>query len=188
MRHIKPLLLVLVLLFAATGSTYAQEHLKFMGIPLNGTIDNFQQKLAAKGIYVDKEWNKRARFGKRYFKGKFTGETCHISIFYTKKKIVYGAQVYYSSSNEADADIFYKKIKILLQSKYGNEYTKTEMKNGYEQFTVGILNPDGSLFGSIFLNMDKDRINYGETLYSVAVSYYDKKKFQKYQQEQLNDI
>ena len=28
----------------------AQQHLKFMGIPLDGTVDNFALKLKAKGI------------------------------------------------------------------------------------------------------------------------------------------
>ena len=31
----------------------AQQHLKFMGIPLDGTIDNFALKLKAKGVTYD---------------------------------------------------------------------------------------------------------------------------------------
>ena len=34
-------------------SLSAQEHMKFMGIPLDGTIDNFTLKLKAKGVAYD---------------------------------------------------------------------------------------------------------------------------------------
>ena len=34
-------------------SISAQEHMKFMGIPLDGTIDNFTLKLKVKGVTYD---------------------------------------------------------------------------------------------------------------------------------------
>ena len=34
-------------------SVSAQEHMKFMGIPLDGTIDNFALKLKEKGVTYD---------------------------------------------------------------------------------------------------------------------------------------
>ena len=50
-------LFLLVTLFVLPAIAQ-KEHLKFMGIPLNGTITQFQNKLAAKGIKVDSKLNK----------------------------------------------------------------------------------------------------------------------------------
>ena len=39
--------------FCLCMAVSAQQHMKFMGIPLDGTIDNFAMKLKAKGITYD---------------------------------------------------------------------------------------------------------------------------------------
>ena len=42
-----------MLLVAAAFAQNANEHLKYMGIPITGTISQFQSKLAAKGVRYD---------------------------------------------------------------------------------------------------------------------------------------
>ena len=54
------------------------EHLKFMGIPLTGTITQFQQKLTAKGVTHDKKASATAPIGTRIFSGKFAGAKAEI--------------------------------------------------------------------------------------------------------------
>ncbi len=49
------------------------EHLNFMGIPLNGTITQFQTKLMAKGAKPDAKMNKELSAGCRMFKGEQDG-------------------------------------------------------------------------------------------------------------------
>lgn len=39
MKNFKPFLLAIVMLLSAATNVNAQQHLKFMGIPLTGTID-----------------------------------------------------------------------------------------------------------------------------------------------------
>lgn len=51
----KKLILTLIIILTGTFCVQAQEHLKFMGIPLTGNINSFQTKLKAKGFEVDKQ-------------------------------------------------------------------------------------------------------------------------------------
>ena len=53
----KKLILTLIIILTGTFCVQAQEHLKFMGIPLTGNINSFQTKLKAKGFEVDKQIN-----------------------------------------------------------------------------------------------------------------------------------
>lgn len=47
----KKFLLVLLSVFMCT-SIYGQVHMKFMGIPLNGTIEQFSQKLRLRALLM----------------------------------------------------------------------------------------------------------------------------------------
>lgn len=51
----------------------SKEHLKFMGIELNGTIADFQTKLLAKGLTISPQ-SKLQPTGIRVFDGTFSGE------------------------------------------------------------------------------------------------------------------
>ncbi|MFA4046769.1 hypothetical protein HPS54_11865 [Prevotella sp. PCHR] len=67
----------------------AQEHIKFMGIPMGGTITAFQNKLQAKGLKVSVE-SARMPAGQRGYKGTFSGEQAEILIWFNPRtKIVY---------------------------------------------------------------------------------------------------
>ena len=53
MKKIMLLLLTCLFAFPILSVAQSQEHLKFMGIPLDGTITQFQAKLQAKGVNYD---------------------------------------------------------------------------------------------------------------------------------------
>ena len=94
MKKIISVLCVLCLCMAVS----AQQHMKFMGIPLDGTIENFALKLKAKGITYDAAESKSADAGTRIFHGKFMGEKARFIVFYNyKSKIVFSAvaELYY---------------------------------------------------------------------------------------------
>ena len=65
MKKIISVLFALCLCMAVS----AQQHLKFMGIPLDGTVDNFALKLKAKGVTYDASESKLADAGTRIFYG-----------------------------------------------------------------------------------------------------------------------
>ena len=55
----KRILIALLFVFSCIGvmAQNANEHLKFMGIPINGTLESFSQKLVAKGLKREHAWD-----------------------------------------------------------------------------------------------------------------------------------
>lgn len=117
MNKIISVLFVLCLCMAAS----AQQHMKFMGIPLDGTIDNFALKLKAKGVTYDAAKSKAAGQGIRVFNGTFVGENAMIAVYYnSKSKIVYGAAVELQYSTVESAHTPFANLTEQLQQKYPN--------------------------------------------------------------------
>lgn len=75
----KAFLLLLMSLFSLV--LFAQtEHMKFAGIPLTGSIEQFQKKLIAKGFRLNAKISKLLPVGTRSFIGTFAGKK-GISLF-----------------------------------------------------------------------------------------------------------
>lgn len=135
MKKIISIMFVLCLCMAAS----AQQHMKFMGIPLDGTIDNFAMKLKAKGVTYDAAKSKAAGQGGRVFSGKFMGENATISVLYNpKSKIVFSAAVEIQYPTVESAHIPFINLTESLQQKYPNT---TPEEN---------LGPDGDFIGLAF--------------------------------------
>ena len=64
-------IILLVISILAMCVPAQADHLKFMGIPLTGTITQFQLKLAAKGVKYDKAMSQQLPTGVRMFNGTF---------------------------------------------------------------------------------------------------------------------
>lgn len=79
-----------MLLVIAAFAQSANGHLKYMGIPITGTITQFQNKLAAKGIKYNQPMSARLDAGTRGFNGTFAGNKVTIFVYYDiRSKIVY---------------------------------------------------------------------------------------------------
>lgn len=66
----------LILLFLSVivcVTMQGQTHMKFMGIPLDGTVESFSQKLKAKGINYDAVASKKLSPGAKLYRGTFMG-------------------------------------------------------------------------------------------------------------------
>ena len=80
----KRVLLFMLLVMFGIQHIEAQ-HLRFAGIPIEGSITNFQSNLAAKGIRVNNNKSKEAPVGQRIFNGKFQGYNSEITVYYNRK-------------------------------------------------------------------------------------------------------
>lgn len=81
-----------LILFVLMSITAAAQHMKFMGIPLNGTIAQFTTKLQSKGITISPT-NKYSGAGCRYFSGSFFGKRAEFYVYYIpSSKLVYRAK------------------------------------------------------------------------------------------------
>ena len=77
----KLMLLLFVSLFTLVLNAQT-EHMKFAGIPLTGTIDQFQTKLVAKGYRLNTKMSKMLPVGTRSFVGTFAGKKGNIAVYY----------------------------------------------------------------------------------------------------------
>ena len=109
-------LFLFLLLIAFFVCISAQNHIEFMGVPVDGNINDFIVKLEAKQFKVKKRIDNIV-----IMNGKFAGESAEIFVASTNKtKTVWKVSVYFdekSSWYSLKAD--YKKYKELFTAKYG---------------------------------------------------------------------
>jgi ABC-type antimicrobial peptide transport system permease subunit len=67
----KKLLLLLFMTMFSFVLSAQTEHMKFAGIPLTGTIEQFQKKLVAKGFRINAKISQMLPVGTRSFVGTF---------------------------------------------------------------------------------------------------------------------
>lgn len=107
-------------LFCLSFPLLAQEeamHLKFMGIPLDGSLDSFVQKLTAKGLEYD-----RTNEGIAWLSGSFAGFSgCSIYIYsFNDGADIHKARVVFPEKTSWDQLLYvYESIKSNLSIKYG---------------------------------------------------------------------
>ena len=91
-----------------------EEHMTFMGIPIDGKIQDFQSEMKNKGFKRDGEGQ-----GCKYMKGYFDNKEARIFIFYdSNSKIVYSVSVQIPCGNESKALNHYNYFKDALHEKY----------------------------------------------------------------------
>ena len=114
------MMLLISLFFAMKG--YGQiEHMKFMGIPIDGKIKDFKKKLEKKGlIYYTKS------SGFYAFKGVFSGSEANIiAIFENSTKKVYGVGVSIDCYSESIArDTYWRYVRDLKEKYNAKHYSE----------------------------------------------------------------
>lgn len=102
----------------------ANEHLKFMGIPINGTLESFTQKLVAKGLKREHAWEDDVLL-KGTFAGKSGSGVCVMRI--PSRNIVYKVVVCLPSKDTWEwLEDDYTEFKRMLTSKYGDPFKYSE--------------------------------------------------------------
>ena len=122
----KRILIALLFVFSCIGAMAqnANEHLKFMGIPINGTLESFTQKLVAKGMKRQQGWDNTG-----VFRGTFAGERdCEVYVnMIPSRNIVYRIVVCLPSKDTWDwLEKDYNRFKEMLTTKYGEPYKCSE--------------------------------------------------------------
>ena len=139
----KTLLVILCCLFSITIQAQT-EHLKFMGIPLNGSITAFQTKLQAKGIKYDAEGSRQLKVGCRCFKGSFSGEKADFYVYYNERtKVVYRAKAVITCLSKEKGEEKFDTFRSMLKSKYSDGYSNDSEQDGHP--SLSILVPDSKL-------------------------------------------
>lgn len=120
-----------------------QDHMKFMGIPINGDIRIFAQKLVEKGFVVTEKFNRSNNC--ITLTGLFTAKQCTIFVYGTQTtQIAWRVKVLYNpTSFQPQKDHYFELVKD-LKKKYGeNEKTQedyeSEARYGGEEGIYDIL-------------------------------------------------
>ena len=165
---------VIIFLLVSSLFAFAQsesEHLKFMGIELDGTITEFQAKLLKKGVTIAPD-SKLLPNGIRSFKGKFSGEEADIAVFYNPQdKTVYRAKVRIKRYGKDSIERLMSTFEYKLDLKYGtdNKQTSTETDDKYNKFNEHLYSVENGRI-NLFI-VAGDGLSYGE--YSLHIDYYD---------------
>lgn len=181
------------LIFAITSFAQTNTHIKFMGIPLTGTITQFQAKLVAKGCTYNKAISSSLSNGTRAFKGTFVGNEVDIYVYYdTKTKIVYRTKAVVSGVSEEMAEQKYSRIKDLLSQKYGSDTGDmyVGIQGGKESVSFISANDEGEINGSIdlFISQDEETWVRAPFNYNLHIDYNDKINTSKHDNQQLEEI
>lgn len=189
----RKLIFVITLLFSTVINLTAQEHLSFKGIPIEGSMTEFCQKLKSKGFKLFNLYNN----GVAMFTGDFTGEQVHVGVSATEDgKNVYSVIVMFDESKEWKKLVNkYDYYKALYTRKYGEpsvckEYNPARSNDNFSlmhelsQGTVtynSIWNVAG---GSIELSIEKFDYSKGY----VCIKYRDAQNLEHKIQKELEDI
>ena len=167
----------------------ALQHMKFMGIPLDGTIDNFALKLKAKGITYDAAESKSADAGTRIFYGKFMGENARFVVFYNyKSKIVFSAAVELNYPTVESAHTPFVNLNDQLQQKYPDATCK-EYKGpdgDVDGLAMEIFDETGdNMIGFILQTLKAPSSGYGISIY---LTYTDSDNLMKSEKILSDDL
>jgi hypothetical protein len=178
----KRILSFFVMLVLTLGVMAQTQHMKFMGIPLDGTISAFHQKLVAKGCKHDVEISKVVGAGGRAFTGTFFGEKADIYVYYNAKtKVVYRAKACIKRSSEDNIIRKYNEVKSALEEKYPDAYMDKSEDYGYDSMHFYTDQ------GEIDLYVYKFDDVY-PTVYDLYIDYYDEVNFKKNENSKMNDL
>lgn len=174
---------ILISLLLYLSCVAQNDHMRFMGIPLDGTINSFQSKLATKGITPDVQFNKQSDPGVRGFNGSFAGHKAEIYVYYdAKTSIVYRAKACINSEYKNTAEQTYNTFKSKIQNKYSKQYImNTDTYSNHESINFLLLYGVIDLYFSSYLD------NY-PTLYVVHIDYYDITNYNKYNNSVMDDL
>ena len=185
----KKVLTFLILLFTFCNLT-AQDHLSFKGIPIEGNIREFCDKLKEKGFsYIGKEENTLL------YTGDFTGKTATVGVIATDDgDNVFSVIVFFKPSKEWNHLVStYEYYKQLYTHKYGKPTSHKEnnpslsdsnlsLMRALEQGTFSYYNTWRVSGGEIKLSIEKtDRVYEGTVMIRYRDTQNSKAKF-------LNDL
>ena len=170
-----------------TVISYAQqEHLKFMGIELDGTITEFQTKLLAKGLTISPD-SKQYPTGIRVYKGVFSGENADILVWYNpRSKVVYRAKAVISRIGEDLIEQLKSRFENKLDMKYGTESKETDLvKDDY----LHEFNQTSYLVGNGSIDLFIVSTGYSsQNTFYLHIDYKDLLNYFKNQSDEMEDL
>ena len=167
------------------------QHMKFMGIPLTGTITQFQGKLQAKGMKYNKTTSQMFPSGIRAFSGNFAGEKASVYVYYDPStKIVYRAKAVIGYYSESLCEQKYEEMKSMLSTKYSDAYETSDYREGHEVYhyvTYERKSDEVKIYGTIDLYVT-DAEFWDDYKQYLHIDYSDYKNSLSNDDSKMNDL
>lgn len=189
----KLLFTLIVICFTFSGFAQTQNHLTFKGIPIEGSMTSFCQKLKAKGFTeIDRDNNITL------FSGDFTGQNAMVGVTSSNDgQNVFGVTVIFESSEEWKTLVnTYDYYKDLYTRKYGTPSISKEKNPALGESNIYFMHEltQGTVVwgskwevegGTIEISIEKSD-NYGDGM--VVILYRDSQNVEAKIQSDLEDI
>ncbi len=183
MRHILALvmsLLAMVSLSAQTG------HVRFLGVPLDGTIQQFQEQLTSKGCTLDQQTSAVLPKGTSAFKGAYFGHDAMLIVFYDETtNVVYQAKAVVTCQDGQSCETVFNDINSQLQSEYGILLSTKSIQFGHESYGYTILSDQRVVMGDVGIFVTGDENHPGGFL--VQVQYIDTANLRMHERQDSDD-
>lgn len=175
-------LIILLISFLCYSQAFSEEHLKFLGYPIDGTVNEYAAHLKTKVFYVSPQ-NKYASKGLRVMKGPFLGNTEEFGLHYdpdTKK--MWSVTFVRSCFTEKEALELYDKLESLIREKHFEASYKSPLTGLFVSSCS--FQSDKGIITLVIIENDYD--------YQVKMSYTDKINYRpvykKRHQKMLDDM
>lgn len=179
-------IIITCLIAIAIQAQEPKGHLKFMGIELNGTINDFQAKLLSKGLTLSPQ-SKQQPTGSRLFDGTFSGEDAQIIVWYNPRtKQVYRAKAIISRYGKDLVEQLMRNMETKLDAKYGKKNKESgKVEDDYlQEFTQHSYIEEN---GTIDMFISSTGYSAQNTFF-LHIDYRDKENYIKNTQDEMDDL
>ena len=154
--------LILISLLVISLSAFSQNHMSFLGVPINGTISNCTNSLKNKGFKLVKLTDTSALMSGMYSLKGDTPEKVYLLVFSnSKNKLVYSIAVWFKRD---DLRSYFFMFKEKLNKIYG-----------LYDFDSGLFNTDDSDYLTIWKDkLGEIRLHVDLNYNVISVTYQDK--------------
>ena len=175
-------LITIIILCLCYTQAFSEEHLKFLGFPIDGSVNEYASKLKSKGFYVSPD-NKYASMGLRVMEGPFLGNIEQFGLHYdSDTKRMWSVTFVHSFFKEDDAKEMYDELEALLREKHYDATYKTPLAGSFVS-SCSFQSKKG-IITLVVIEQDYD--------YQVKMSYTDRINYipvyKKNHQKNLDDM
>lgn len=140
------------MLVALTGIMANAQNLDFEGIPIDGSLKDFETRLTQKGFTTADSYNDDAKAKNqpmKYFFGKAWGHDCLLSVYYEPTSMnIYRCLALLPFKYEPVAEQVLKDVRSEIKAKYGENCSESVKKEPPYSVEYTIEGPDNEMEGT----------------------------------------
>ena len=160
-------------------------HLKFMGIELDGNINDFHEKLIEKGLSYQSD--REVQQNERVYKGVFSGDEAEIFVFFNPRtRQVFRAKAVLTRFGKDAILQEMRDYEVKLDAKYGKQYKSSELfkddnNHSFYQYSYDTGNGNIGLFITSTQIID-------QSIFYLHIDYHDTENYVRSKVTEMEDL